>query len=310
MSLFGFYLPRVFYYQPAILLFVVLGPLQAANAQSQSDLQRDSWDDQNVDRIPDDLVVPPMDEGQPRPGKRVKAQLDSYVQTKVFHTIYLPTDWEPNKNYPVICEFAGNGPYKNKFGDVCSGKIEDSCLGYGISGGKRFIWVGLPFVSQSKTENQLKWWGDVDASVDYAKQAVECVCRQYGGDPKRVLLCGFSRGSIACNFIGLHDDEIADLWCGMICHSHYDGVRRWRYQGQDRDSAMIRLKRLGDTPQFICNERNVAAAKKYVEETGVEGNFTFVTLPFQNHTDRWVLKDYPQRRRLRAWVDQIVKAPQ
>jgi hypothetical protein len=42
-----------------------------------------------------------------------------------------------------------------------------------------------------------------------------------------VFIAGFSRGAIACNFIGLRDDEIASLWCGFVVHSHYEGVRDW-----------------------------------------------------------------------------------
>lgn len=70
--------------------------------------------------------------------------------------------------------------------------------------------------------------------------------------------------SIACNYIGLHDDEIAALWRGFICHSHYDGVRKWDYAGSDRQSAAIRLGRLRDRPQFISHETSVETARGYL----------------------------------------------
>ena len=38
------------------------------------------------------------------------------------------------------------------------------------------------------------------------QKTVPWVCENFGGDTEKVFLCGFSRG-IACNFIGLHDDE-------------------------------------------------------------------------------------------------------
>ena len=75
-----------------------------------------------------------------------------------------------------------------------------------------------------------------------------------GGDPERVLLVGFSRGAIGCNYLGLYDDEIAELWKAMIPYSHYDGVRLWGYPKSDMASARTRLKRLRDTPQLICHE--------------------------------------------------------
>ena len=86
----------------------------------------------------------------------------------------------------------------------------------------------LPFVSPDGLRNQRTWWGDVRATVAYAKRAVARTCEQFGGDPNRVVLCGFSRGAIAVNYIGLHDEEIAGLWRGFFTHDHYDGVREWK----------------------------------------------------------------------------------
>lgn len=251
---------------------------------------------------PNDLVTPKMTEGLPSAGKRTRQQLDRYKNSDIFHALYLPTDYEAGQKYPVIFEFAGNGPFENRLGDKCSGKIEDCNLGFGISGGKGFIWVCVPFVSHDGKSNQLQWWGDVDASVEYCKQVVELICSKYGGERKQLFLCGFSRGAIGCNYVGLHDDEIAGLWCGMICHSHYDGVRRWNYPGSDIKSAKRRLNRLKSIPQFICQENSVAQIRAYLKQTGVAGNFTFLKLPFANHTDQWVLKDLPERQTLRDWL--------
>lgn len=253
-----------------------------------------------------DLTIPPLVEGNSAPGKRTVGKLKPYQQTKVFHTVYLPTDWTPNCKFPVIIEFAGNGPYRNKLGDVCTGKVENCRLGYGISGGEQFIWVCLPFVDPTRQHNQLRWWGDAAATVEYCKQVVADICNNQGGDPDRVFLCGFSRGAIACNYIGLYDDEIAALWCGMICHSHYDGVRRWNYAHDDSVSALRRLRRLKSTPQFICQESSIDATRDYLAMTKIQGDFTFLELPFANHTDRWVLNNIPARDQLRRWVKQVM----
>jgi len=40
---------------------------------------------------------------------------------------------------------------------------------------------------------------------------VKMICEKYGGDSAKVFLAGFSRGSIACNYIGLHNNQIASL---------------------------------------------------------------------------------------------------
>jgi hypothetical protein len=171
----------------------------------------------DISSVATDLTPPTMLEDAPTAGKRVKAVLNSYRDSDVYHSLYLPEDWRPGQSYPVIVEYAGNGPYRNKFGDVCTGKVEDCNLGYGISGGKGFIWICLPYVSKDRQHNQLQWWGDVNATVEYCKTVVPQICQEFGGDTSAVFFAGFSRGSIACNFIGLHDDEITGLWRGFIC---------------------------------------------------------------------------------------------
>ena len=103
------------------------------------------------------------------------------------------------------------------------GGVEDSVLGYGLSSGEA-VWLNLPFVDAKGQANQPNWWGDEAATAAYAKKVVPGIIAEYGIDPDRVILCGFSRGAIAVNYIGLHDDEIAALWAGFVTHDHYDGV--------------------------------------------------------------------------------------
>jgi hypothetical protein len=261
----------------------------------------------DLHKIPKDLKVPGMVLEGPGPGKRVKQKLPEYQGTEVYHALYLPTDWIPGKKYPVIFEYPGNGPFKNQLGDTNSGRVEDCNLGFGISAGKGFVWVCLPFVNKKEGKNQLSWWGEAEASADYCKKAVKLVCQENGGDRDRLVLAGFSRGAIACNYIGLRDEEIAGLWRGFIAHSHYDGVRPWPYGDSDRVSAQARLARLKGRPQFISHETSTAATKAFLQASGAQGAFTFVDLPFPNHTDTWVLRDLPARQHLREWVEKIIK---
>ena len=258
--------------------------------------------------IPMDLQVPAVTAGTPAPGARVRCSLAPYAGTDVHHLLYLPADWRPDATYPVIVEYAGNGPHRSRFGDVSTGEVDGSNLGYGISGGEGFIWVCAPYVAASGDRNERRWWGDRARTVAYLKALVPDVCRRYGGDPDAVFLAGFSRGAIACNYIGLHDDEVAALWCGFICHSHYDGVRRWGYGDDDSGAATARLGRLGDRPQWISHEGNVDATRRYLQAAMPEGRFTIRPLPFPNHTDAWVLRDVPLRRTLRAWVRQVLRS--
>lgn len=261
----------------------------------------------DLQAIKPDLVTPVMQEANPAPGRRVKQQLPDYRETKVYHALYLPTNWSADRRWPVLVEYPGNGPYSNNLGDTNSGLVEDCNLAYGLSGGEDFICLTLPFVNAETKENQRQWWGDQQATVDYCLAAIDFVCEKYGGDLSRLVLCGFSRGAIACNYIGLRDDKIAKLWKCFLVHSHYDGVRRWPYDDSDSESARKRLARLNGRAQYITHEGNIAATEQFLAESEKLagkplGKFALAALPFPNHTDTWVLRDIEPRRSARAWL--------
>ncbi|MCE9518726.1 MAG: hypothetical protein K8R87_04075 [Verrucomicrobia bacterium] len=261
--------------------------------------------------VPEDLVVPAAVDDAPAAGRRVKLTAKGFEGTRVHHTIYLPADWSPEKKFPVIFEYAGNGDYSNpNLGDACEGSVEGCHLGYGLSAGRGFIWVCLPFVeiASGTKQNAKLWWGDVEETVRYCHAAIDQTVAQFGGDPGALILCGFSRGAIGCNFIGLHDDRIAARWRAFLCCSHYDGViTGWPYAGADRASALKRLKRLKGRPQFICMERSTKDTEDYLKQTGITGSFIFVTIPFPNHNDRWVLRDIPERKTAREWLARVLQ---
>lgn len=263
----------------------------------------------DVRSVPADLVTPVMMREEPAAGRLVRGVLPGYEATAVYHTLYLPTDWKPGGQYPVIVEYSGNGNYRNAFGDVSDGTPEGCHLGYGLTSGRGAIWICLPFVQGAGDEraNAVTWWGDIAETKRYCHAAIEQVCTMYGGDRRRVILAGFSRGAIAGNFIGLHDDDIAKLWAGFFLFSHYDGTRMWPYPESNRDAALVRLKRLGDRPQFIAHEGDVDAIRDYLTATGINGKWTFQAVPFRNHSAEWVLRDNEARVVARKWWEQVVR---
>jgi len=256
---------------------------------------------QDVETIQQDIVTPSVTNDAPAPGKRVRQFNPDYAGSDVYHLLYLPRDWKKEESYPVIVEYAGN-KWKTS-----PGTVEGSNLGYGITGGRGVIWICMPYVDRINQKNAETWWGDVEATVEYCKYTVKRICAEYGGEPSSVILAGFSRGAIACNYIGLHDDEIASLWRGFICHSHYDGVKEWPYSGSDRLAAAERLKRLGNRPQFISHETSVDETKSYLNEVFSAGNFTFLAMGFSAHTDTWVLRNIPERQAVREWFREVLE---
>ena len=83
-------------------------------------------------------------------------------------------------------------------------------------------------------------------------------------------------------------------------------MKKWNYEESDRDSAAIRLARLGDRPQFISHEGSIEATQAWLATARPDGNFTFVPLPYRNHTAEWLYRDIPERRKLRAWLKELV----
>ena len=269
----------------------------------------------DIRTVKPDLTVPKLESGKAAPGSRVRETLPGYEKTKVYHVTYLPIDWQAGKRFPVIVEYAGNN-YRGAHGDISTGRPEGSNMGYGISGGRDFIWVCLPYLNAAGEDIALTWWGDAKnrtakPTLDYCLKAVPWICEQYGGDPEQIILCGFSRGAIACNYLGLHDDRVAGLWRAVVPYSHYDGIAAWPYPGSDRDSAGARLKRLAKRPQFICHEvtgsrLNLAATRRWLESTGLTENITFAETGFRNHNDAWLLRPSATRRQVRRWLKGVL----
>lgn len=281
-----------------LLLLALLPCAFAVTAAEQPDIRT----------VPADLVVPSLTGGKAAAGQRVKQTLPGFQSTPVYHVLYLPTDWKPGAKLPVLVEFAGNGGYSNAFGDISTGRPEGSNLGYGLSAGRGFLWLCVPYLNAAGNDLALTWWGDAakrdpQPTLKYCREAVQRVCREFGGDEARVVLCGFSRGAIACNYLGLHDDETARLWCSFFAYSHYDGVRQWPYPGSDRAAALTRLQRLGNRPQFICGEGgNAAETEKYLRPLLPDANLTFLSTGFRNHNDAWTLRPSPARDAARQWL--------
>ncbi len=259
----------------------------------------------NLNNVESDLTVPAVTDEKPAAGKRVRQVNSGYESWKLYHVLYLPPEWKVGGKYPVIVEFPGNGGYHNEYGDTSTGRVEDCKLGYGISGGRGFIWVCLPFVDVKRKMHAIQWWGDPDATKDYCRQVVSRVCKEFGGDPDAIILTGFSRGAIACNYIGLRDDETARLWRAMVIHSHYDGVRKWGYPDDDPAAARQRLQRFKGRPQFVTQEMSVEDVRAFLKDSQVK--VTLLSLPYPNHSDVWVLKDIPERARLRKWLSEVLK---
>ncbi|MGI9110108.1 MAG: hypothetical protein ACR2KA_08840 [Opitutales bacterium] len=269
-----------------------------------------------------DCPLPPLSAGRPTPGKRVAVTPPEYADTQVHHLIALPDDWSADwqargKRWPVIAEYTGNlHPASGS-----TGEVEGASLGYGVARG-RAIWIVLPYVAKDHRKNEATWWGDLEATVGYAKTNLPRICAEFGGDAKKVVLCGFSRGAIGVSFVGLHDDEVAQLWCGFWAHDHFDGVSAWsppwgaplaRYRAE----ASVRISRLAARPLLISQGHASDETQRFVETIATR-NVEYLTVDmarlygkFPNdavkhaHNDRWPLRDGEAATCARAWFERV-----
>eukprot|EP00041_Stephanoeca_diplocostata_P022854 m.550802 g.550802 ORF g.550802 m.550802 type:complete len:346 (+) comp22163_c0_seq1:165-1202(+) len=288
-----------------------------------------------TESIKADIAPPKVTHGEPAPGRRVIQRLTNsplFSNTRAFHTLYLPVDYNASlaKRWPVIVEWSGN--------DIVPTDYNWTNHGAAIAQGSTFIWVVLPFVSLMRgnaTCNMRSWWGcepaacdlyyedpkfgqicngtfDAEPTIAYAKLAIRMVLNLFNGDSTRVLVTGHSRGSLAVNYMGLHDDEIASFWTAFAPVSHYDGVQLWPYANSSAASATDRLQRLRGRPVFIAGECDLATniTRNYLVSTGVDmANFSIYGTGFIDHNSLWALRVDPNnvRAKLRAWTHRVLR---
>ena len=148
-----------------------------------------------------------------------------------------------------------------------------------------------------------------DSLIQYCKDNLQRICQQFGGDSKNIFICGFSRGAIACSYIGLADDEIASFWKGMITHDHFDGHKEWGYPQDGRSYALKRIARLKGKPVLVCGKH-----AEYLKNYQSLAQFTFLPVPAREifqipegkvihpHTDMWAHRQSTTRQIARDWL--------
>ena len=264
-----------------------------------------------------DLVTPGPTDDPRSAGNRSIQQLAQFEGTNVYHTLYLPADWDPlwaakSHRYPVIVEYTGN--YYPVSGST--GSVDDANLGYGFTGGRGYIWIVVPSVDTERRRNERLWWGDIEATVGYCKNAVASVCRNFGGDADKLFICGFSRGGIATSHVGLYDEEISNLWRGFYAHDGLHGGGDWKFDGGDAATASIRAKRFRGRPVLISYQEHYGRAgeiRRFVAQHEDAATFTLLPIPVEQildipgdtihpHTDLWMHKPSDYRDEARDWL--------
>lgn len=247
------------------------------------------------------IEVPDMETGPPKPSRRVRYQPSAELHDDVYGALYLPPDWQPGKRFPVIVEYPGNILF-TAGGCWSTGRPEQCAMGYGITSGQDAIWLSLPFVDRKRCTIAENGFGSNAGkdTRDFAVAAVEDICTNWGGDRDNLFVCGFSRGSIACGYIGLADDEIASYWKGIIGCQHYDGSR---WNQSNMEDAIARAPRFQGKAIFqVDNSRKQYG--RVQDATDPKVQWTWQNSGLGAHSTAMFLDDRPMMRELRQWYRQ------
>ena len=167
--------------------------------------------------------------------------------------------------------------------------------------GRGAVCLGLPFVDRAGGKVVENGWGNADETADYAVRMVDEVCSRFGGDRENTVLTGFSRGAIACGYIGLRNDSIALLWKGFHACQHYDGDG---WNGATLQGALERGARFRGKAVFQTdNPREKFQAVMDVMNARV----TWANSGLGFHSTAMFLDDRPSTKQLRAWFWTLVE---
>jgi hypothetical protein len=126
------------------------------------------------------------------------------------------------------------------------------------------------------------------------------VCADHGGDRARLVLTGFSRGAIACGYIGLRNERIASLWKGFHACQHYDGDG---WNGATMEGALERATRFRGEAVFQTD--NAPKAFQPVMDV-MKTEVTWASSGLGAHATAMFLDDRPSTVQVREWFQRLV----
>ena len=244
------------------------------------------------------VAVPEVSDEAPAPGRRVRARLAGERQPGLYAVLHLPVDWTPGRRWPLLVEYPGN--LFHMPGCRSPGLPEQGVIGAGMTFGRGAICLGLPFVDRRWGRIAESGWGNPDETVAYALAMLAQVRDDWGADPANTVLTGFSRGALACGYIGLRDDRLAAWWKGFHACQHYDGDG---WNGATWAGAMERARRFRGRSVFHTDNAT-AKFQPLMAAMGVPA--TFVQSGLGAHATAMFLDDRASTRQVRAWYRDLV----
>jgi len=244
------------------------------------------------------VPVPEVTDGTPAPGRRVRVRLAGESQPALHAVLQLPEDWTPGRRWPLLVEYPGN--LFHVPGCRSPGLPEQGVIAAGMTLGRGSICLGLPFVDRRWGRIAESGWGNPDETVAYALAMLAQVRDDWGADPANTVLTGFSRGALACGYIGLRDDRLSAWWKGFHACQHYDGDG---WNGATWEGAMARARRFRGRSVFHT-DNSAERFQPLMDAMGAPA--TFVKSGLGAHATAMFLDDRTSTLQVRGWYRDLV----
>jgi len=240
------------------------------------------------------LTVPEVEEGVSFPGKRVRVYLPEYPEA--YYVLLLPYNYTDRIKLPVIFESPGNPCLKGS-----DGLPDTSCLGYGICHGIDYIWVCVPFVTNTGSILRSYWGKDPLSTVSFWLAVLDDLNSKFRIANDKIVLAGFSRGAVSTSYIGNYNDEISSKWCAYFAHSHFDGCCQTLLGSSDERINRIQKKKVLITvgEKDIAKKCSQGAYEKLIKK-GCSA--TYIEVPDLKHSPSWILEDSESAYKAREWL--------
>jgi predicted esterase len=244
------------------------------------------------------LTVPEIEEGSPEAGKRVKIYLSEYPEA--YYVLFLPYNFTDTIKIPIIFESPGN-----VYQEISNGLPDSACLGYGISFGMDYIWVGVPFIDNTGSILR-SYWGKDDplSTVNFWLAVLNDLNARFRIDNDKIILSGFSRGAVSTSYIGNYNDEISSKWAAYFAHSHFDGCCQTLLGNTDERISRIQKKKV------LISVGGHDIAKKCSRgsyERLLKGGYdvTYIEVPDLDHSPFWILENSESAQKARDWLQDL-----
>jgi hypothetical protein len=254
------------------------------------------------------LTVPMIEEGLPEAGKRVKVYLNDYPG--IYYIVFLPYNFNKENKYGVICE-------------VSYMEFKAWTLGYGICKGNDYILVSLPILNTEGTEMlDIYYPQNPLPTANCWLSILKDLNAKFNIDNNKIILSGFSRGSVCVNYIGNCNDIISSKWAAYFTYAHFEGCCQITPGNLDERINRMNAKKIlvavgqNDLAK-ICSKNAYLKLQKqklpvtYIEHPDIQIN-TWINAynpsdPWinLNHNPFWILEDSDASEEARSWLKNL-----